>query len=231
MTPTQLPRVTAAVILAVLLMGSATTPSPLEAQDVSLERFERWHLYSAPGAAPPTQTALLLLHVRNDTDYLVKRWHAMVVVRDSTGVELFRVAIEKERADLAPGERSRVEMQFADRPDVPGEPYDHLLGNDTTNLRITFDEVRIVDRGEVAYVRAAVPICFAAEAWERLAAARYTTPPDGGWRTVVESVGCQWSQVPLTVEFLEPVGTLGARVRLALMTQNAWICFEDLERR
>jgi len=170
------------------------------------------------------------LHVRNDTDYLVKRWRAIAVVRDSAGAELFRVAIEKERADLAPGKRARVEMQFANRPDVPREPYDHLLGNDTTNLRVTFDEVQIVDWGEVAYLRAGRPMCLAQEAWERLAAARYGVSPDGEWRAVVESAGCQWSQSPLTVEFLELIGERGARVRLELMTQNVWVFAEDLDR-
>ena len=216
--PRGLARILTPVLGAVtLFMGSAR----LDAQDVTLERYERWELHPAPGRTHEPVKALLLLFVRNETDRLIKRWRGLLVVRDSTDTELFRLAIERDSADLAPGARARVELTFDDRTSVMDEPYDHLLANDTTNLRVLFDEVRVVESGHVAYLAAGVPLCRSAAAWARMDQTEEREKVDAD---------CQWTQEPLTVEFLRLHGADGAVVRPRLMTQLAWVFVRDLQR-
>jgi hypothetical protein len=95
---------------------------------------------------------------------------------------------------------------------------------------VSFDEVYVVAAGDVAYLPPFMPMCFDVDAWNRVAGARYGPASDEMWRTVVGSEGCQWSQEPLTLEFLAPHGRRGARVRLPLMTKVAWVFIEDLQR-
>ncbi len=193
----------------------------VEAQDVTLERYERWKLHPAPGMPREPVKALLLLYVRNGTDRLIKRWRALLVVRDSMDTELFRLAIERDSADLAPSTRARVELTFDDRTSVGDDPYDHLLANDTTNLRVQFEEVRVVEAGEVAYLPAGVPLCHSEAAWARMVRTEGGADPD---------VDCQWTQEPLTVEFLRVHGASGAVIRPRLMTRVAWVFARDLQR-
>jgi hypothetical protein len=204
-------------VVVTLLVGTVQ----LSAQDVTLERYERWELHPAPGVSREPVKALLLLFVRNETDRLVKRWRGLLVVRDSTDTELFRLAIDRDSADLAPNTRARVELTFDDHPTVKDEPYDHLLANDTANLRVHFDEVRVVEAGHVAYLPAGVPLCHSQAAWVSMVRASGREDP---------GAQCQWTQEPLTVEFLRVHGADGAVVRPRLMTREAWVFARDLER-
>jgi hypothetical protein len=215
--------------LVLVLVLACLAAGRVNAQEIVLERFERWELYPAPGAPDEPVQALLLLFVRNESDRLIKRWQALLVVRDSAESELFRLAIERDSADLGPGSRARMELTFRDRAHTADDPYDHLLGNDTMNLHLAFDEVRVVESGEVAYVPAGVPLCFSEAAWTAAARARRVSAA-AQWREASDAAGCQWTQEPLTVEYVRPYGPDGAVVRPRLMTGMAWVFAQDVAR-
>lgn len=210
-----------------LLPGGAT-PVPSQLPDLTLERYERWTLYSDFNGVRATKSALLIVYVKNNTHQLVKRWQAILVARDSSGHEMFRVAVEKDSADLEPQEIARVELQFENRPEVPGEPYDHLLGNDTTNIYLSFDVVRIPQVGVVRYLRAGAPMCFTAEAYRTVESERYAGKAAAVWRAASESAGCQWSEQEMAVEFIRAEGSRGALVRPKRMAQTVWVFADDL---
>ncbi|NIM51533.1 MAG: hypothetical protein GTN62_12035 [Gemmatimonadales bacterium] len=210
------------------LLPSGATPVLAQRPAVTLERYERWTLYSEFDGVRATKSALLIVYVKNNTHRLVKRWQAILVARDSTGHEMFRVAVEKDSADLEPQETARVELQFENRPEVPGEPYDHLLGNDTTNIHLSFDAVRIPQVGVVRYLRAGAPMCFTVEAYRAVESERYAGKATAVWRAASESAGCQWSEREMAVELIRAEGSRGALARPKRMSQTVWVFTDDL---
>jgi len=199
------------------------------AQDLVLERFERWKLHPAPGDPSPRISAQLYLFVRNDTDRLVKRWRAILVVRDTLGGEFFRLPLERDSADLGPGEVARMELRFDDQP-VANDPYDHLMANDTANIVPSFDEVLVVESAPVGFVAAGAPVCFTAESMRTVEA---LTLPAGSsaWRDAVTDGGCHWAQQELTVEVLEPPEGFAVRVRWQRLERVVWVRRDDLRTR
>jgi hypothetical protein len=220
-----MPRSVTVVALAAALCCAANALA--QEATVELQRYERWQLHPAPGAPSQDTTALLLLFVRNPSNALVKRWQAILVARDSLGAELFRLALERDSADLEPGEMVRLELQFHDTPSRDDE-YDHLLLNDTTNLRLTFDEVRVVSQAEVVYVPRGAMLCFDRAAFEELAAVR--AADSTAWRDAGTRLGCHLAQADLAVEYLGEAAPGGTVVRIKRMERVAWVFSGGLRR-
>jgi hypothetical protein len=221
-------RATRFLLVGSLLIGPGQA---FGAQEIVLDRFERWELYPPPGGPERATTALLLLFVRNDGERLVKHWRAILVARDSLGRELFRFALDRDSADLEPDERIQVELQFADSPTDRGEPYDYLLGNDTTNLLLTFDQTRVVEAGRITYVPAGTLMCYGHDAFVEVERQRYRPTRDVSWLALGDALGCQRAQQELPVEFLADVAPHGVMVRLQRMDVAAWVFAEDLRER
>lgn len=218
-------RAAAWLLFTVPLFGASPV---LVAQEIVLDRFERWELYPPPGGPRRGTTALLLLIVRNDGDRLIKHWRALLVARDSLGRELFRFAVDRDSADLGPGERVQVELQFPNTPADSTEPYDHLLGNDTTNLLLTFDQTLVVEAGRIGYVPAGTLMCYGRDAFDQVERQRYRPTGDVSWLALGDALGCQRAQQELAVEFLSEVSSRGVVVRLQRMDRVAWVFAEDL---
>jgi hypothetical protein len=215
------------LVASAMVVGSVTTPLPsLAAQDLVLERYERWKLHPAPGDPEPRISAQLYLFVRNNTPELVKQWRAILVVRDTLGTEFFRLPIERDSADLGPGDVARLELRFNDQPGGD-DPYDHLMAQDTANLVPTFDEVLVVQAAPVGYVAAGAPVCFTKEAMDAVGELE-SVPDTPEWRAGVEAEGCQWAQQMLTVEVLEAGTGYAARVRWQRLERVVWMRRADV---
>lgn len=206
----------------------------LRAQDsvLSLAGFERWTLYWDFDEAKPraySKSALLVLLVRNDANRLLLDWKAIVLVRDSAARELFRVAVAQDSADLAPGEVQRAELQFENDLNRDGEPYDHLMEHDTTNLRVALEEVRASLGPPVGCVRAGAPVCFTREAFAALAAARGDPNPAVYAQTLARTRDCQLLVRDTPVALLQPMDD-GWLVRIKRMQRTGWVFGEDVRR-
>jgi len=224
-------RFTQANRLTPVLVYAAMSLMPLgslSAQELVLEQYERWELYSAPGPEPQTKSALLLLLVANEGDRLIKHWRALLVARDSLGAELFRLVLDRDSADLAPGERSQLDIRFSNNPNDPNEPYDHLLENDTSNLHLSFDQTLVVQAGRVVFLPRGTLMCFNEDAFDRVERQRYHPTGNVSWLALGDAFGCQRAQQRLTAEYLSDIPAQGTVVRLQRMSRIAWVFREDL---
>lgn len=206
--------------------------SPLGAQQlpVTLERHERWTLYWGGEPGNPNKSALLVLFVKNNTDRLVADWKAIMVTRDSLGREMFRIAIKRDSADAEPGEVQRLELRFDNDLERDGEPYDYLMGTDTTNIFVSFDEVRATLGPPVGHAVAGTPVCYDRAALDSLARARQrgaTMFTGRAWWTE----HCQHLIGETPVILLERLGAWGWRVRFKRTGRTGWILSDDLEER
>jgi hypothetical protein len=221
------------MLVTLLLVGGSAghlTPDArvrTQRPEIVLDRYERWTLYWGGQPGRPNKSALLVLFVRNTTDRLVADWRALLVTRDSTGREMFRLAIERDSADLEPGEVQRVEFRFDNDLRVDGEPYDHLMRTDTTNIFVSFDEVLVSVGPPVRHARAGRPVCYDRSAFDLLAAARARGDTSftqrQWWRE-----RCQLLSGETSVVLLEAVGSTGWRVRFKGTTRTAWLLAADL---
>lgn len=218
----------AAVLVAVATTAVAVLPTAAASQELSLEQYERWQLYSAPGPEPQTKSALLLLLVANRGDRLIKHWRALLVARDSLGQELFRLALDRDSADLEPGERAQIDIRFENDPSDPNEPYDLLLDNDTSNLRLTFDETVVVQAGRVVFLPSGTLVCFNEDVFDRVSRQRYHPSGNVSWLALGDALGCQRAQQRLTAEYLSDIPARGMVVRLQRMSRVVWVFHDDI---
>lgn len=215
--------------LLLFLVVAFCNVSALGAQEppITLERHERWTLYWGGEPGNPNKSALLVLFVKNTTDRLVADWKAIMVTRDSTGREMFRLAIKRDSADAEPGEVQRLELRFDNDVRRDGEPYDYLMGTDTSNIFVSFDEVRATLGPPVGHAAAGAPVCYDRIAIDSLARARAERDSlfsDRSWWRE----HCQHLVGETSVILLERAGRLGWRVRFKRTGRIGWVLAEDL---
>jgi hypothetical protein len=85
----------------------------------------------------------LILHIKNNTNKLMKAWKAKMTVKDPFGEKLFKVRLTSGSRSIGPNETKEIPFDFKDNPENKRDPYDFLMIYNPEVLKIELSEFEI----------------------------------------------------------------------------------------
>jgi hypothetical protein len=85
----------------------------------------------------------LILHIKNNTSDLIKKWKTTMTVKDPFGEQLFKVRLTSSASNINPLETKKISFDFKDDPKTNRDPYDILMIHNPEVLDIELTDFEI----------------------------------------------------------------------------------------
>ena len=132
-----------ALVLSASLIFAGQTAAQTPA--ISLESHSVRLLDVNVDASRYSKVAELTMFVRNNSSARITAWRVMATFTDPFGDEMFKIQLTSGNTSIAPRDIAEARFSFEDNQFIDDEPYDNLASYAASNIKITLDDIRVVN--------------------------------------------------------------------------------------